>query len=219
VAVDQAGAALLQSSYRIYQYLDAENKSFDRYTSAYQAGDSRSALLQYEAILYYLGLYKREATNNRGLLDKFKQEITIAGFQDGTDDPAALATFEQELTTNGLPNDLIAVLTGAGFSYADVGSINKALTVVQPDELVGSPFAALTGIGAALRVSDPGGTEVPEPDGRLLFCTALLALLSVRARRRCVGSACGQDRSLARKSTSACDSLRRYWHRYCPSCR
>ncbi|MDN5871848.1 MAG: hypothetical protein L0H73_14145 [Nitrococcus sp.] len=118
-SLDKTLVSLFLSSYYATLDLMGARHSFDRYTSAYNSGDTQSAFFQLEAILYYLTLYKAEATRNAEITNEL---ITLLPPDSLTFplDATSLAAIQDELSTNGFPSDLLPLFDDFGLSDHDL---------------------------------------------------------------------------------------------------
>ena len=182
-ALDSAMSSLLQSSYRAAQDLNGANHSFDRYTSAYNNSDAQSALLQLEAILYYLDLYKQEAAENASLIEMVRGPLGEVLPPTPTFDPAWLASAQQELLTNGFPSELSLLFADFGLSNSDIAEMQDSILRLTTNDFSGlSIDQGLGQIEQSMRLTASVPSNVPEPTTMLLLGLGLMGLAGVRRK-------------------------------------
>ena len=178
--------ALLRSSYQAAEDLHGANRSFDRYTSAYNAGDAQSALLQLEGILYYLTLYKDEAANNAALTESLRALLVDNPLPTTNFDPATLITgAQQELLANGFPLELERLFTDLALSDTDINAIRNGILNFSPNDFINLPVdQGLEQIAQAMSLTASLPNSVPEPGSLVLVLLGLVGLIVTRSRMR-----------------------------------
>jgi hypothetical protein len=167
-ALEQAGA-----------YLMSLNISINRYSSAYTAGDTSSAILQLEAILHYLSLYQSTLQNAHAdllavnslpeLQSVFETAFNFNGF----------LAFQAELAQNGFTPDELTFFQDLGLSNSDINSLLQSILNLDPtqipnvDDSIGEDFQALD---TALQ---PPSTPIPEPPTFSIFGALVVLLICV----------------------------------------
>ena len=177
--INRANASALLASI----YLNAAEVSFDRYAGALQAGDTTSALLQLEAITYYLRLFNNAAQDGATGLNALLQEIQQ--FKGNVLlDPSALTALEQNLSTNGFDPSVLSFLRQLGLSDADINALLAQLVSFQsPNDL--SLSDSITGMSNELLIASntsPPTQAVPEPESLWILLPTLGFLFVARSR-------------------------------------
>jgi hypothetical protein len=122
-------------------HLGAVNTAFNRYSSAYAAGDATSATLQLEALLDNLTRYNREMQAAAADLKALQPLLQNAGVADKRIDTQGLANIKNYIRTNGLPASVMELLTYFGFTS---DQIQTAVTAALADNP--STTSTLSGI-------------------------------------------------------------------------
>ena len=138
--------ALYWQQQEIYQYISTANISFDRYATALLNGDTISAALQLEAILYYLGQYDDALQGIANKLNSLPNLLKDAGYQDQPLDRALLDAVKKELQANGFPSDTVEFLEKIGLSSEDIELVKQSILAIDPDKLPSSSWNALNAL-------------------------------------------------------------------------
>ena len=164
-------------------YLGAVNETYDRYVSAYNAGDTESALLQLQAYLTFLDKYNGAVLKSKqGLAAVLSVLSTNPVDVNEVDLQALLAAMQEEINANGLDSESVAFLTGLGLDAAQILDVQNDILGFRYSP-TGNLRDNLNGLFIGLdAVSVPNA--VPEPTALLLFATAGFALIIVQRRRR-----------------------------------
>jgi hypothetical protein len=181
---------------RITQDLDAYEAAValavtasERYQGAVLAGNKDAAALQYEAFQTEQGIIEQTAAIASADLDMLPGLLSVAGLPVNADMDQAVDGFfmqlQQEISQNGLPNDLIALLNEALFSMLGVTPDDAVIAL---EEFNPSAFTDIADLpGELLAVGDEvdfNEAAVSEPSTLLLFSTGLLCCVIVVAYRR-----------------------------------
>jgi elongation factor P hydroxylase len=144
-------------------FLKAVNVSYDRYSSAYAAGDGISAGLQVEAVLYFLSRYDKAIRDSAADLNTLVRLSAAAGFTDSDFDAAALSNLQANIASNGLPPQVTELLTGLGFTTSQLEAAKTRLLAVNPQTISGTIFGSVADMAVAARwVSSqpPSATDI-----------------------------------------------------------
>jgi hypothetical protein len=127
-ALDNALAKSYFDTLLAQSHLGAVNTAFNRYSSAYAAGDTTSVALQLEAFLDNLSRYNREMQDAAADLKALPALIHAAGIADPTVDSQGLANVKNYIRANGLPANVMQTLTYFGFTPAQIQmAVDQAL--------------------------------------------------------------------------------------------
>ena len=166
-------------------YLDGVNKSYDRYSAAYTAGDQISQDLQFGAIHTYLAEYGScmllAGTQMTLIAEMVKSSPQLnIGY-----DPSWLALIQEQLRADGLSTDLITDLQNMGFNQVQIDQVQDDILNIDPFSVSGTLSDQLTlGANAFRAIAFEAPFDVPEPNMALLFAGSGFALIFVQLRRR-----------------------------------
>jgi hypothetical protein len=104
-------------------YLNAANRSFDRYQAALLASDNIHASFQLEAVLYYLSLYRKSAEDASPALNGFESVLTSVLGQNWSPALSQLKALQLQWAANGVPSGVRTRLASLGLSDADINAI------------------------------------------------------------------------------------------------
>lgn len=180
-ALNDLFSTLFNSAADASIYLSAVNISYDRYSSAFAAGDNDSAYLQLDAILRNLALYDQKLavfTQNLGL---FRTELAQTALGGLLYDPQAILTAQEDLLNNGMSQSLIDFLTGLGLDPDQISLARGEFLGIDPYSVTGTLDDQLVSVQtAAIQLSAP--SSAPEPSSVMLVVFGLVLLTLVRYR-------------------------------------
>lgn len=113
-------------------HLNAMNTAFNRYSSAYSAGDEKSAGLQLGALLDNLSRYNREMLDATADLKDLKALLQSSGSADRTFNPQGLTDLKNYIIANGVPSSVMDALTLCGFTTTQIESARTQLLTANP---------------------------------------------------------------------------------------
>ncbi len=165
---------------RAQAYLQAINETYDRYVTAYNAGDTDSALLQLQAYIKFFGQY-----NDNMLIAKIGLGDILAAIKGDpglnfspSDVAELLAQVKQGVAMNGLDSDIIAILQGMGLDGDQILQVQDDIINFQytPDGNLSDEFSKLVAEFNIISVAN----EVPAPGTLplLLLALSLAGILS-----------------------------------------
>lgn len=165
-------------------YLGAVNETYDRYVSAYNAGDTDSALLQIQAYLTLLSEYNNAVLKaKQGIADVLNVLAANPVVVNAADLQALLAAMQEEINVNGLGSDIVTVLTGLGLDGAQIWEVQNDILSFQyspTGTLQDNVNGLLVGLDA---ISVPN--VVPAPGTLYLVVLAfLMAWFCMRRKRK-----------------------------------
>ena len=172
-------------------YLAAVNETYDRYVSAYNAGDTNSALLQIQAYLTFLERYNAAILLARPGILEIQNSIAAVDLQViGQDILSLIAETQQEIAANGLDVDIVDFLKELGLDEVQILEVQNDILSFQytPNGNLRDNFMGL--LGGLDAVSVPNA--VPAPGSAPLTALAMLMAWLVMRRTkltRSVGAA------------------------------
>ena len=172
----QLDAALKQQTLALEMtaaYLQAVNASFDKYAGAIQAGDNIHATLQMEALLNYLHLYDQSAQDAAAAAKATQDLLTLLGMGNGTYDPQQLINLQSQIAANGLPSDILSLMTQLGLSSAQMSQVQQDILGLNPNAFSGT----LADANAAAEATLLQGSSVPEPTAAALLLGGISLLV------------------------------------------
>jgi hypothetical protein len=168
--MDGLGAAL---------YLQAGIISINRYSSALLAGDAFSAMLQLEALSYYLQLYNGAISNGVADMTTLRSILENEGLLGSVLTADLLAELQQDLAMNGFDPSVVANLEGLGLMDIDIEHALQSILELQPFGLDALSLN-ISAIPDILVSGEIPTVPTPEPSSLVLFVGALLSLMAGR---------------------------------------
>jgi hypothetical protein len=104
-------------------YLNAANRSFDRYQAALLASDNIHASFQLEAVLYYLGLYRKAAEDASPALNDFESALTSVLGRNWSPSLSQLTALQSQWAAIGIPSEVRLPLASLGLSDAEINAL------------------------------------------------------------------------------------------------
>jgi hypothetical protein len=181
-AVDNAGNQWLSGLERAAAYLLAVNISINRYSTAVANGDASSAVLQLEAILHYLALYKDAIATARAGVEALKALPEIQALFNTVYDATAYQNLVQQVLALGLSSSDLSFLSQFGIDSLTADQTLANFLPPMSAGTLGDQLAAIdTDFGALTSAS-----SVPEPSSLELLFVPLVGflLLILRPRKR-----------------------------------
>ncbi len=182
VALDQWLITLQDANSRAQGFLTALNASFDRYTSAYEAGDPLAAELQLSAMLQYMVLVRDEFARLRALWEQAPIFIAQLDFNPLADAGSFFAEIKNEFLQHGLPADLETRLLSSGFTDSDITLGIQQFLSADFTGTAGDVFA-LYGDLATSVFGFPDSTSVVEEPDTLMLILTMTFILSLFRRK------------------------------------
>ena len=136
---------------RSQSFLEAVNATYDRYTAAYNAGDSKSALLQIEALLNFMHLYDGAAADCGADLVALRAALQRTGMVDQPYDPQAFASLQANVSANGVPQPITQALLNAGLTQQEIDAGTQAFLTADGSQGSGTAFGSVTAAASALQ--------------------------------------------------------------------
>lgn len=164
-------------------YLAAVNDTYDRYVSAYNAGDTESALLQIQAYLTFLEQYNNAVLQaKQGIAAILNGVVANNVDVDQADLQALIAQVQLEISANGLDSDTVEMLSGLGLDSAQILEVQSDILAFQYSP-TGSLRNKVNGLLSGLdAISVPN--DVPAPGTLYLVVLAFpLAWFVIRRKR------------------------------------
>jgi probable HAF family extracellular repeat protein len=156
----------IAQSLELAALLAGANTSFNRYSSALQAGDASSALLQMEAITSYLRSYASTAQSAGTTLSLLQSAISPQ--IGGAIDTGALADLSSIVSQQGLDPTVVSFLNQIGLNQDEISSVQSDEATLQvPESTLSAALsnAASSFVASAseiLSMTDPGPSVTPQ---------------------------------------------------------
>lgn len=126
--------------------LNAATVTYNRYSTAYVAGDAQSAGLQLEALLNFLHTYDRVMQAAANDLASLKTKTAEAGYSSASIDPAAVATLQKRLSTVGVSAEVSVFLGDHGFTSAQIEAARRQFLTFNPSKATDTVTSELSQI-------------------------------------------------------------------------
>lgn len=164
-------------------YLDGVNKSYDRYSAAYAAGDLASQDLQFGGINSYLGEYGNCMLQASTQMMLVGEMLRNSSQLDNGYDPSMLLLIQDKLRSEGFSVDLVSALQGMGLSQTQIDHVRMDILDFDPLAISGTLSGRFTDTANAFKViAFDTPAEVSEPSTILLLVTSCFALVWLRSR-------------------------------------
>jgi hypothetical protein len=177
---------LQTSAIEVGAFIAAINKTFDRYSSAYAAGDATAATLQISSLLYYMALAKDSIAVLSSLTARLPSMLVDLGINPNLDISLGLVQMQDWVTEFGLPQGVSEFLLDQGYSIAEIGDIRTEFLGLSLEGTTGDFLTAFANMGLAYSGFERG-LAIDEPGTLPLVAGSFLLLASVlirSARRR-----------------------------------
>lgn len=167
---------------KVDSWLNAANRTMDKYAGALEAGDLEYAGLQMARLLDFIAQYNQAASDLEAAIKAFQAALASEPGLDLAGTSAnELTQLQDYVRTNGMPNSLTDPLLSLGLSQTAVNDFQAQLLALDVGALYrgasNNPFSA--GVPQLFSI----GNTVPEPSSLLLFLAAGLGLLFSVQRR------------------------------------
>jgi len=161
-ALDEALTNQMLAIAQAAAYLQAVNVSVNRYSSALAALDTPHAAMQLQAYLNYLVLYNQAVQTAAAAIQTTQTLLAAIGYGPGNYDPQNVIDLQNQISAQGLSQNISDALSSSGLSQTDIGNLTTNILNLNATNYSGN-FSQLNSeaTAALLQVSTAGSPSPP----------------------------------------------------------